>query len=183
MSPNQKRRFQPTNSIHKVIKLEDLTIRKLYAFSYNPTAQPKRGQLNSVKEWWDLHENLFCNVCKYSNYKLYCELSPKGRFHFHGWLTIENIVQFVLNDLQDLMLNAAIDIEHIQTNSQLFNNTDSIPPDETQMPPSPRGSEGWEIYVLKQQILMQEFLQKELYGPLVECPELINITTPQYHQV
>lgn len=133
------------------IKPECVSIGELYAFNFNPEAQPKIGKLNSIKDWFDINNNLFCHVLQHSNFKLYVEVSATGRFHFHGYIYIKNICGFYVKDVKELIQSGTSVMKVIE--------------DE----------KAWEEYVLKQQAFIQPFLESELYGPLIKCKDLIRI--------
>lgn len=136
------------------LKPEEVYIGKLYAISVNPVAQPQIGRCLSFKEWYDSMEHLFRDVCIASEFRLYVEISPMGRFHFHGWMCVKNIMNFYIYDVKTLTREQTCVIKEIED------------------------PEVWEEYILKQQGLIQNYLESELYSPLVRPKaELILINT------
>lgn len=135
------------------LKLEDIEIGKAYAFSYNPSAQPIPSKVNSIKEWFDIEYNVFQSVLQYCEVNLYVEISPTGRFHFHGIIIIRNAVQFIIRDVQHLTGLGTSVIKEVDK------------------------PEVWAEYITKQQDRMQKLLQDELYGPFMKSVEDITIDT------
>lgn len=146
---------------NEFLKPEVVSMGKLYAISINPVAQPQIGKCLSFKEWYDSHEHLFRDVCVASEFRLYIEISPMGRFHFHGWMCIKNIMNFYLYDVKTLTMERTCVIKEIED------------PDV------------WEEYTLKQQHIIQRYLESELYGPLVrpKDPLIMINTIPKFSEV
>lgn len=138
---------------HQIIHPEDVNTNHCYAFTFNPNSKPEIGKVNAFKVWYDMIAHLLCDVCIASKYRVYTEISCMGKFHFHGLIRITNIMNFYIHDVQTLTMNGTVVIKE-RTNE-----------DE------------WEDYYLKQQDFIQDYLQKELYGPLVKCPDLILINS------
>lgn len=146
-----KKRFMEKPK-HQMLKPEEVFLGEEYAITINPSIQPCIGKCNSFKEWYNIFEHVFRDVCVASKFKLYVEISAMGRFHFHGTIIITNIMNFYMFDVKTLT----------QDKTCVIKNMD----------------EAWEDYYLKQQDFIQPFLKRELYGPLVEPSEpLIRIDT------
>lgn len=148
------KRFKENKPANIMLKPEEVVLGTEYAFTLNPVAQPQIGKLNSFKEWYDLFEHVFRDCCIASEYRLYIEISPMGRFHFHGKIKIINIMNFYIYDVKTLTNDSTCVIKVMED------------PDE------------WETYYLKQQQFMQDYLRKELFS-LFERPKanLILINT------
>lgn len=147
---NSGKKWQHLKLKNVFVKPENVVVKKLYAFNYNPEAQPKVGKLNSVKEWWELIEYIVCGNMRYCNVKLYCEISSTGRYHFHGYIRLTEIYGFYTIDNPLLVQHGTVVMKEIE-------------------------NDDWEDYILKQQYFMQTALQKELYGPLVKFKGLVRI--------
>jgi hypothetical protein len=83
---------QYTKSGNQGVKLEDMEIGQTYAITINPASQPENK--HSVLPW----RNLCMWLCHYKDWLiqfqdgvelvLYLEVSPTGRYHFHGKLVL-----------------------------------------------------------------------------------------------
>lgn len=124
----------------------------IYAFSYNPLAQPS-SQKDGLLTWFNVMTNLF-EQCTNAYFHLYVEISSTGRFHFHGQITVNKVYEFYTIDIKSLMLNGTSCMKKI---------------DLTDL--------GWEDYIYKQQKFMQPALQKYLIGPLEDRQGNIEIDT------
>lgn len=130
------------NEKHKCINLEHLRVDTPYAFSFNPSAQLEQNpvtdciRLNAVKNWWLDNERLFKSL-NHSQVKVLPEMSPKGRWHFHGYLYITNIYKFFLRDMPILQRSGTYEIDTIE----------SIPK--------------WEEYINKQQFVIRAGLRED----------------------
>lgn len=127
---------------NEFVKLEDCHVHQRYSFSYNPVDQPIMESPTGFKDWWQENYNFFRSML-HSTYQLYCELSPHGRWHFHGYVWVTNVLKFYMYDVPR-MSNCACSM-------------DSIGPtfdDENQ----------WLAYCIKQQNQLSEFIKDELYG-------------------
>lgn len=135
------------------LKPENIFIDAVYAFNHNPEAQPKIGKLNSVKEWFDTMELLFTKVCNHSKFKLNVEISSTGRYHFHGYISVVDIIGFYTKDVKSLIQSGTSIMKVIDKESD------------------------WEEYIWKQKGFIQPHLQAELFGALVITIKDININS------
>lgn len=148
------KRFKENKPANIMLKPEEVVIGSEYAFTLNPVAQPGIGKVNSFMDWYQMFEHVFRDCCVASEYRIYIEISPMGRFHFHGKIKITNIMNFYIYDVKTLT-NASTCVIKVMEN-----------PDE------------WEDYYLKQQQFMQDYLIKELCTPFTRPKaELIMINT------
>lgn len=87
---------------HDIIPLEGIDRNEFYAFTFNPcdSYQHFRSVERLRECYHDLKEKIFFNHIVY--YELYPELSSKGRFHVHGYIQIQNPVNFYLNVIPHL---------------------------------------------------------------------------------
>lgn len=80
---------------NQIPSLEDLKIDEWYAITINP--QDKYQRFNRQDRHneclHDLRDKVIVNMDTYS-YKLWPELSPKGRFHVHGIIKVDNKINF-----------------------------------------------------------------------------------------
>lgn len=122
------------------IKPEELIEDKEYSFSFNPDEQPifekfYKVKLNTLKDW---SQQMFDILTTLRNCTLnvYLEISHKGRFHYHGWITPTSIPEFIINDLAKLRHYGTYEIDHIGDN------------------------EKWKTYVKKQERFMKDYALK-----------------------
>lgn len=154
---NKKKGFSKFDKPKDVfLKVEEISEKEIYAFSYNPVAQPQIGRIESLKVWLDVMDNMFRSVCKNSNYLLYIELSPTGRWHFHGYINIMDIYEFFCSDIHTLMSNGTSYMKCIDDNEE------------------------WYKYCTKQQLIMQPKLQIKLYDKLITENNDIGIITNHF---
>lgn len=92
-----------------LIKLEDIVYGKGYAFTVNP-AEQYFGDTERFKKVIRLIRSKLSSPAY--EYKLYCELSPSGRIHGHGYIWIYKPLDFVMFDIPyiDRFMNIEIDI-------------------------------------------------------------------------
>lgn len=100
-------KFDPKNVIPK---LEDVPKHSLWAFTIAPEEQyfNDTERLPKMVRW--LKNRL---ALASISYKIYIELSASGRIHGHGWLWIENPVQFILFDIAKLIKENTVCIKPI----------------------------------------------------------------------
>lgn len=91
-------------------KLEDIVPRKGYAFTVN-TKEQYFSEPDRLKKVIRIIKTKLSSPN--FSYKLYIELSPKGRIHGHGYIWIENPYEFVLNDISKIESYMNIDIDDI----------------------------------------------------------------------
>lgn len=108
-----------------------------YSFSYNPEDQPKFEQfykvkLDTLKSWSEYYAKLFLSL-KYASIYCVMEISSKGRFHYHGTISIDDIARFIINDLAKLRHYGTYEID-------IINDKDK-----------------WDKYVHKQQDFMEKY--------------------------
>lgn len=148
MNKSFKKNFEKPRNIF--LKPENIFLNEVYAFNFNPEGQPKIGRLNSLKDWFNIYGKLLTNLTG-AAVKMYVEISSTGRYHFHGYIKILNIVRFYTKDVHELILNGTSVMKVIESEND------------------------WEEYVLKQQSFIQPHLKLEIYGEFVEFDNLINI--------
>lgn len=93
-----------------VPKLETILPGTVYAFTLSPEVQ----YFEDVERVYKMN-NLMKNRLRSPNisYKLYLEISPLGRIHYHGWLWIENPYEFMRDDINKLISSATVCIKPI----------------------------------------------------------------------
>lgn len=138
---------------HIFIKPEDVKTYHKYAFNLAPEYQPTQGKLNSFKEWYDHFEHILRDICIASKYTMFVEISSKGRFHFHGYIEVHDIMNFYIFDVKTLMNNGTCVMKEIE--------------DVTK----------WHEYIHKQEKFIQKYLKKELFSLLFQPMEYIRINT------
>lgn len=72
---------------------ENITQGKLYTFTFNPIIQPKGG---GFRKWYRDQYVFFNKFKEYVLLILHVEASPSGRLHFHGFIRIYDIPNFIL---------------------------------------------------------------------------------------
>lgn len=88
---------------HKALKLEDVKPNTNYAFTINPIN--KYQMFNSFTRLSDIMKEMHHYLGCLKHYVLYPEISPKGRFHLHGWIWFNDnieIMQFYIDYLPTL---------------------------------------------------------------------------------
>lgn len=100
-----------TNAPHTNISLEECKTDTPYAITIAPEVQfvgyDKKTKLTPYS---NPHATFFKYVfthlekCVNSHYELYYELSPLGRQHYHGFLTVSNIAGFYTKDIHVLRM-------------------------------------------------------------------------------
>lgn len=129
---NQFKKFQ-------CLSPEDVKEDVLYSFSYNPEEQPLfekfyKMKLNNLSDWSN-HMKDILTTLHFCNISVFQELSRKGRFHFHGYIKINKILEFYIHDLAKLRHYGTYEIDKI-------NNEDV-----------------WETYIHKQERIMKKYCQ------------------------
>jgi len=88
---------------YSCVKPEDIKLHNSLSFSFNPEEQPLfekfyKMKLHNLKDW---SERMVANFARlsYSNIEAVIEVSQKGRFHYHGWITVTKMPEFVIHDL------------------------------------------------------------------------------------
>lgn len=147
---NIRESFAGLHKKNRFLKLEEVEINRSYAFTFNPSDQPKVNTCSGVTDWWKDQHGFLKNL-KGSTYRLYMEISPSGRFHFHGEMKLTNIIKFYTNDVHSLQLFSSCEMDTLSNN--------------------PTGHLTWRIYCMKQQRVIQEYLHDQFQGPLKEYPE------------
>lgn len=127
---------KPSKVRNEFPSLEKLRCGITCAFTVNPEHQ-----------YFDFPDRLFMVLedtqkalaTEYAYYKFYTELSPTGRIHYHGWITIINPLRFYLGDVHRLTTFGTLSVKIIPTLEDF---------DE------------WEIYCIKQAHIMTLYDKK-----------------------
>lgn len=127
---------------HQMPDPKILATKVKYALSLNPAAQPFEllTQNESFKGDLKVYTNEILRVIKlykYSNIRMYPEISSAGRWHYHGWIEFKDIAKFMLFELPILKQYFSFEI-------------DTIADDET-----------WNTYVMKCSHFMEEYTKSE----------------------
>lgn len=124
----------------KGIKLEDMTTGQSYSITLNPKEQPNRiHPIHHLIKWY---RTVYDDLLPYKDsveLKLYMESSPIGRLHFHGIISIINMVGYV-----DFLM---------YINKWYTYEIDTISEDE-------EGKVSWQEYYLKQHDIWLQLLNK-----------------------
>lgn len=138
-----KKQFTGNNDHHELLSYEELQDGGIYAFTYNPIDQPKEGPQGYMD--WFYSQKQFFEKFQYCKFRLYVEVSKKGRWHFHGLIKIVNRLRFTIKDIKNLMPFGHICVRHIRSMDDFVN---------------------WLAYCHKQQLELQEYLTEELFCTL-----------------
>lgn len=133
---------------HKNPAPEEMTEGIPYAFTWNPKRQPLNPQFKLDLITWHNGMTNILSSCKYCHIVLRPELSQGSRWHYHGHITIKNIMKFFIYDLPLLREEGTHEIDTI---------TDKII---------------WEKYITKQEELMKQ-ITKECLIPYIHDNEQI----------
>lgn len=100
------------NRMHKLPSPEDMDTDKLMSFTFNPLITPYDKDIldmpTYVNELMDTFKRL-----KYCRIKLFHEISSTGKFHFHGYIKIEDPMRFTIFDFPKLKPEGTLEIDHI----------------------------------------------------------------------
>lgn len=142
--PNVKSQFKygrtESNNGSTFVKPEECSTHTFYTFTFNPESQPKTAIVNSIAEWFKEQLDFICRR-RYSKYRLYMEISRKGRLHFHGVMLVTDVFKFYYYDVPDLMSFGHCEMDTIN---------------------GPLGMEYWLAYCTKQHHMIQDFLYDEI---------------------
>lgn len=120
------------NRRHKNPPPEEMKVNLGYAFTYNPEVQPLSPKFTlDLITWHNGMDNIFKDL-KHCTVKLILEISSGTRWHYHGWITIKDIMKFFIYDLPVLRENGSYEIDHLND------------------------TEVWRKYCLKQEDLMKD---------------------------
>lgn len=102
------------NRRHKNPPPEDIIKGIKYAFTYNPETQPLTPKYTlDLITWHNGMDSIFKSL-KYCDVELRPELSQGSRWHYHGLITINEIMKFYIFDLPYLRENGSYEIDTIE---------------------------------------------------------------------
>lgn len=130
------------NRPHKVPDPKELKVGVLYAISLNPGALPViyAEKNDSFKYNYRHYTNTILNKinkCVNCNINVNPELSSSGKWHYHGWIKIQDLARFMLYDIKILKQYFCFEIDTIANEDK------------------------WREYVLKGEFYMKEFCESE----------------------
>lgn len=99
---------------HKALPLEAVKPGVNYAFTINPS--DKYQLFNSFTRLSEIMKESHHYLGQLKRYVLYPELSPKGRFHLHGWIwfnTDKEIIEFYLDYLPQLQRKCSYEMDEL----------------------------------------------------------------------
>lgn len=148
MFRSHKKEWKGENEQHKLVDPENASLHQIYSFSANPIDQPlyDSPEVNPFRDWWHGQVAFFKSL-KFCYVKLYCEYSPKGRWHFHGFLRLADRLKFYVFDVPKIKLFYSVEMDQFGNN--YTNYTDNVA--------------NWQAYCLKLQSDVQPYLQSELF--------------------
>lgn len=128
---------------HVIPDMEDLEHDYRYCFTYNPCDKYQHFKTHDrTSSFMQDMDKLFYHNC-YS-LELYPELSKKGRYHYHGYITIHDKVLFYLFAVPVLIANGTMHIVKEE-------------------PPKPDSKyKSWQEYITKQSIF-HEYIEENHY--------------------
>lgn len=149
----------------KSIPLEEIEEGKTYAFTLNPIDLRPESLVGVHKGWLqeDVKLDLMSSIKKHKKYlanlnycsvELYPELSPTGRLHYHGKITIYHPLFFSHRDLRILQVYGKYCITHIN---------DALDDDKKK-----KKYPNWDAYCTKQLKYFDKEYPKTL--PIKYCP-------------
>lgn len=100
---------------NEIPKFETVAPYDMLAFTVNPEPQ-YFGDLERLQKVIYYMKKLLASP-NYE-YKLYIEISPKGRIHGHGWITIVDPIKFYLFDIEKLIKHSTICIKPIDNDEK-----------------------------------------------------------------
>ena len=101
------------NRRHKILSPEEMSTGILYSCTLNPSTQPLSPKFTlDLITWHNGMDNIF-KCLKYSTVILYPELSSGSRWHYHGTLSITNVMKFFIFDLPFLREHFSFEIDTI----------------------------------------------------------------------
>jgi len=99
---------------------EDLKVNEWYAITINPCDKYQHFRdPNRIGKFLNTLEDLLFHTGVYK-YKLWVELSPKGRLHLHGKIKIINKVNFYTNVVNYLTTRATVVIKTLEYEQEWF---------------------------------------------------------------
>lgn len=105
------------DSKFKIIKPEECLPNILYSFSYNPESQPTVQRFYNISlkcfESWSQEIYEIFTSLRNCTIRTYMEISKAGRLHFHGYIKIQDIVNFYFYDLKKLKHYGTFEIDFI----------------------------------------------------------------------
>lgn len=140
------------NKIKKQVSLKDAfvapsleTIKKgmMLAVTLNPKTQYELiSDIDDRIEKLNASYICFALSLSYADFKLYPELSPSGRWHYHGWIIIRDPARFYMKELDVLKEFGTYAIKH--TTHATFADGDAF-----------HGDAIWNLYCIKQKHIME----------------------------
>lgn len=124
-------------------KYEQLENGSLYTFDWNPLQQPILTDRQGIHDWFYIQKQ-FLTELKGCKVKMYTEVE-KGRWHFHGFIKIEDRLLFHIYSIPKLVEYGACNIDIMNTVDDYMRRL---------------------IYCNKQQNEMNDFLTSQLYFTL-----------------
>lgn len=104
----KKKSFKSFKPSHITIPLEDLIMGAPYAVTINPTDEFQHwNSACRVTSCYDsLEQKILWGTITTCQWRLYPELSSKGRFHWHGFVTVWDPVKFYLLNIHHILKRA-----------------------------------------------------------------------------
>lgn len=133
-------RGEQNKAPHVLPSPEDVQEGRPLSFNYNPQMQPHHNlgayALTEIKDFIEDCYKVF-KSCGNCDIKVVPELSRLGRWHFHGWIVINNVMDFYLSDIHKIINKGTVYVNHLAD------------------------ADGWKDYVYKQHNLMIKISRRE----------------------
>lgn len=102
------------NRRHKNPPPEEMIVNRKYAFTFNPEKQPLNPNFKlDLITWHNGIDNIFKSL-KYCHVVLQPELSSGCRWHYHGYIEINDIMMFYIYDLNHIRQSGSYEIDTIE---------------------------------------------------------------------
>lgn len=107
---------------NEIIDFEAVNTETDYAITINPCDKHQffkdNHRIGTFME--DIHRILY-NSSKVYKYRLYLEVSPKGRLHWHGYIKIKDPIQFYLYSVPHMLALSTVVIKPIDDSEVWYN--------------------------------------------------------------
>lgn len=126
---------------NRALKIETLLKGPKYAVSINPVLQPARQTKACIYTWYRKMYSRFVEYRKGLTLELYPEVSPLGRWHFHGSIIIHCMISYI-DFCTELNKDTHFEIDTIAEDTR----------------------HAWEEYCEKQALVWKNYFSDSLFG-------------------
>lgn len=103
---------------HSIINMEDIDCDVLYPVTINPIDSYQHFSVVGCRItscYTSLKNKILFGSAAYAYFRLYPELSSKGRFHWHGYVNIHDPIKFYLYSVPELLKKCTMVIKPVFT--------------------------------------------------------------------